>query len=77
MLPLKSTCEQSLIITVTSESAIVILMLADLHNAADLKKSCIEYINIHAKELKKHADWSKLKINLDLLMELYEHISNN
>jgi len=76
MLSLKSICEQSLGNNVTTESAIAILMLADLHNAADLKKSCIEYINSHIKELKQQADWCKLKTNPDLLMELYEHLGS-
>jgi len=51
MQSLKSICELSLGAYLSPQSVIAVLLLADLHNAVELKAKCIDYIGANAMEV--------------------------
>ncbi|XP_065200076.1 speckle-type POZ protein B-like [Planococcus citri] len=57
---LKVMCEEALCGSMTTDNAANILILADLHNAEQLKAQTIEYINSHASEVIDTASWKVL-----------------
>ena len=74
---LKSKCEEALIKILTSETAIDILLMADMHNAQKLKESCMLFIVKNITDVKKSSAWMEEKLkntNKDLAMEVLEHI---
>ena len=74
---LKSKCEEALIKTLSSESVIDILLMADVHNAQKLKESCMLFIAKNITDVKKSSAWMEEKLkntNKDLSMEVLEHI---
>ena len=73
---LKSLCEQSLGSNLNIESVASILLLADMHNAAELKTRCIEYFTENSAEIiTTEAYKNLLKTRLELVTELLEAIS--
>ena len=74
---LKSKCEETLIKTLSSESVIDILLMADVHNAQKLKESCMLFIAKNITDVKKSSAWMEEKLkntNKDLSVEILEHI---
>ena len=74
---LKSKCEETLIKTLSSESVIDTLLMADVHNAQKLKESCMLFIAKNITDVKKSSAWMEEKLkntNKDLSMEVLEHI---
>lgn len=57
---LKVMCEEALCSNLTIENAASILILADLHNAEQLKAQTIDYINTHASEVTETTSWKNL-----------------
>ena len=75
---LKVTCEEALSKTLTAQTVINYLILADTHNAQNLRQSCLSFIAGNITEVKKSSDWvvEKIKLgpNKDLWMEVMEYI---
>lgn len=57
---LKVMCEEALCGNLTVENAASVLILADLHNAEQLKAQTIDYINTHASEVTDTPSWNGL-----------------
>ena len=52
-------------------------MLADMHNAANLKAKCINFITMNSVEVRKSDAWKRMiKERPELLIELYMDISD-
>ena len=73
---LKMKCEETLSKELTAQTAIDVLLLADTHNAQNLKQSCLVFIAANVTDVKKSSPWSKLKSKGDrsLWVEMLEHI---
>ena len=73
---LKMKCEETLSKTLTALTVIDVLLLADTHNANNLKQSCLAFITANVSDVKKSSPWKELKAegNKDLWMEVLEHI---
>ena len=64
LLPLlKSNCEEFIINNLTIENCIEMFMLADLHNAPNLKRTAAELFHSHRNEIRKTKSWKTLKIS--------------
>ena len=74
---LKATCEEALIKALTSQTVIDILLMADTHNAQNLRESCMLFIAKNIVDVKKSSAWTEDKLkntNKDLLTEVLEHV---
>ena len=74
---LKIKCEEALIKALTSQTVVDILLMADMHNAQELRKSCMLFIAKNIIDVMKSSAWTEEKLkntNRDLLMEVLEHI---
>ena len=73
---LKMKCEETLSKTLTAQTAIDVLLLADTHNANNLKQSCLAFIAANVSDVKKNSPGKELKAegNRDLWTEVLEHI---
>ena len=60
---LKVTCGEALSKTLTAQTVVDILLLADTHNAQNLKQSCLLFIAKNVAEVKKLSTWSEEKLN--------------
>jgi len=71
-------CEKSLSSTLTIDSVINALLLADRHNAADLKAKCLDYITSHSVEVRQTEAWKSLvkQNRADLMMELFATLAD-
>ena len=49
--------------TLTAQTVVDILLLADTHNAQNLKQSCLLFIAKNVAEVKKLSTWSEEKLN--------------
>ena len=78
---LKTMCEGALSKSLTAQTAIDTLLLANTHNTQNLKMSCLAFIAKNITDVKKSAAWveEKLKKGADkeLWMEMLEHIVNS
>lgn len=57
---LKIMCEESLCANLSVETAADVLMLADMHNAHQLKANAIEFINTHATDIMETMGWKNM-----------------
>ena len=75
---LKTLCEEALCKSLTAQSVIDILVMADTHNAPNLKKSCLTFIAKNISDVKKSSAWTEGKLkseeNKDLWVEVADHI---
>ena len=73
---LKMKCEETLSKTLTAQTVIDVLLLANTHNANNLKQLCLAFITANVSDVKKSSPWKELKAegNKDLWMEVLEHI---
>ena len=75
---LKAKCEEALSRTLTIETVIDILLLADTHNAKNLKESCLTFIAKNIIDVKTTQPWreNKLKMgnNRNLHTEVLDYI---
>ena len=75
---LKTLCEEALCKSLTAQSVIDILVMADTHNAPTLKQSCLTFIAKNISDVKKSSAWTEGKLkseeNKDLWAEVMEHI---
>ena len=74
---LKATCEEALIKALTSQTVVDILLMADRHNARNLRESCMLFIAKNITDVKKSSAWMEDKLkntNKDLLTEVLEHV---
>jgi speckle-type POZ protein len=53
------------------ESVVNVLILADLHQATDLKVKCIEYISANIDQVQATDGWKLLDTNVTLIKELF------
>ena len=60
---LKVTCEEALSKTLTAQTVINDLLLADTHNAQKLKQSCLVFIAKNVTALKKTLSWTEERLN--------------
>ena len=75
---LRKMCEKALITSLTSTTAISMLIYAASHNAPDLKKACMEFIVSNTAAVRQSEGWGKLKetqMYRDLWVELLERIA--
>ena len=75
---LKAKCEEALSKSLTVETVIDTLLMADAHNTKNLKQSCLTFLTGHVTDVKKSAAWTegKLKARKELWMEVLEHIAD-
>ena len=59
---LKTLCEEALCKSLTAQSVIDILMMADTHNAPNLKQSCLTFIAKNISDVKKSSAWTEGKL---------------
>ena len=75
---LKTLCEEALCKSLTAQSVIDVLMMADTHNAPNLKQSCLTFIAKNISDVKKSPAWTEGKLkseeNKDLWVVVLEHI---
>ena len=78
---LKIMCEEALSKTLTAETVIDVLVMADTHNAQNLKQSCLTFITKNITDVKKSSAWREEKLrseaNKDLWMEVSDFIINS
>ena len=76
---LKVKGEEALIKSLTAETVIDILLMADTHNAGNLKQSCLAFLTGHITDVKKSSAWTegRLKTKSELWMEVLEHLVNS
>ena len=60
---LKITCEEALSKTLTAQTVTDVLLMADTHNAPQLKQSCLVFIAKNVSNVKKTSSWSEEKLN--------------
>ena len=60
---LKVSCEDALSKTLTAQTVIDLLLLADTHNAQKLKNSCMVFIAENISAVKKTSSWSEERLN--------------
>ena len=72
---LKSLCEEHLSRTLQVGNASSVLQIANLYNAANLKKDTLLYIAQHVDEVRATKEWEEVKQNGELLDELIEVIT--
>ena len=60
---LKITCEETLSKTLTAQNVIDVLLMADTHNAPQLKQSCLVFMAMNVTDVKKTSSWSEEKLN--------------
>ena len=60
---LKITCEEALSETLTAQTVIDVLLMADTHNAPQLKQSCLVFMAMNVTDVKKISCWSEEKLN--------------
>jgi len=72
---LKETCEEMLSENLTTENSLECLVLADLHNAEELKQSCVKFIVEHSSEFIEQID--KFKPYPDLMAELFKAMASS
>lgn len=61
---LKPLCVQSLVRTISIDTAVETFILADLHQEKSLKKYALDYILWNYAEMKDHESWTKLSTTL-------------
>ena len=78
---LKVMCEEALSKMLTAETVIDVLVMADTHNAQNLKQSCLTFITKNLTDVKKSSAWTEGKLrseaNKDLWMEVSDFIINS
>ena len=76
---LKVQCEEALSKSLTAETVIDILLMADTHNAGNLKQSCLAFLTGHITDVKKSSAWTegRLKTKRELWVEVLEHLVNS
>jgi len=67
---LKSYCEDYLIATITTETAVHVLFVAVLHQASRLKAKMLDFITDNFAEVKLSEGWKELATKPELLIEL-------
>ena len=78
LIGLRKMCEEELCKSLTSGTAIPLLIHAVTHSAPDLKKACIEFITLNTASVRQSEWWGKLKeaqMYRDLWVELLENIA--
>ena len=69
---LKACCESAINRAVTVDNAAETLFFADMHNAAQLKKSCTAFIASNRSKVLATPGWSKLAERHDLLLSILQ-----
>lgn len=72
---LKETCEDVLCGNLTAENSLECLVLADLHNAAELKQASVKFIVEHSVDFIDQID--KFKAYPDLMAELFKAMASS
>ncbi|CAL1273689.1 unnamed protein product [Larinioides sclopetarius] len=74
---LKVMCEKELCNNLSVESSAEALMLADLHNADQLKAYAIEFLNSHASDVMETPGWKTMvKARPHLIAEAFKHLAH-
>jgi len=75
---LKIMCEEALASNLSIENVCDILILADLHNAKQLKNIAIDYTNSHAQEVTEQPAWKRLiKNHSNLVAEAFSALASS
>jgi len=78
LLRLRTLCEEHLCSNLTVENAAEMLVIADLHNASQLKTTCIDFINTHAPEVTETVGWTHMVASHSpLVAETYRALATN
>ena len=71
-------CEEHLLTGMDIDSVASILVLSDMHSAAKLKLSCIEFITENATQVMLTDSWKQMGIiRPELLMQVYADLAVN
>ena len=68
ILELLALCEKKLLSNITVANVVDLLILADMHNAKDLKQACSKYIYRNSMEVRRTSQWNELKSKFPLLL---------
>ena len=69
---LKACCENAMNKAITVDNAADTLLFADMHNAAQLKRSCTAFIASNRSKVLTTPGWSKLAERHDLLLSIFQ-----
>ena len=73
---LKSICSCYLITTLNVETVAEVLVVADMHQASELKTKCIDFITDHSSQVMATKGWSALTGNrIELVTELFQNLA--
>ena len=71
---LLAMCENNLLSDLVVTNVVELLVLADMHNAAHLKKACLKYVCANSAEVHETSQWKEFQENCEghasLLMEI-------
>ncbi|MBZ3874357.1 ATP-binding cassette sub-family G member 2 [Sciurus carolinensis] len=74
---LKVMCEDALCSNLSVENAAEILILADLHNADQLKTQAVDFINYHASDVLETSGWKSMVVSHPhLVAEAYRSLAS-
>ena len=75
---LKNLCEKSLSKGIAVDNAVSIFLLANMHNAAELKSKSIEFIVKNSKQVMATEGWKEIlkPARMDLIAELFQAMAN-
>ena len=65
-------CEKVLYENLSVQNAVETVILADKHNATQLRRICISFIVDHQPEVSKTNKWSEVLEDIDILQEIYQ-----
>ena len=68
ILEMLALCEKKLLSNITVANVVDLLILADMHNAKDLKQACSKYIYRNSMEVRRTSQWNELKSKFPLLL---------
>ena len=72
---LKSQCEQYMSMHLSTDNAVQVLLLSEIHQADQLKNQCIEFIVDNADKMMSTDSWPELAKRPNLGLELFKRIS--
>ncbi len=75
---LKDICEDYLVSVLAADTVAGLLLLADLHTAADLRLKCINFIVRQPEAVMATEGWKKIRfVRPELGMELFQHLAKH
>lgn len=75
---LKDICEDYLVSVLAADTVAGLLLLADLHTAANLRLKCINFIVRHPEAVMATEGWKQIRfVRPELGVELFQHLAKH